>query len=171
MSGGKEEIERKVIAYLGQKYSEKFNIINSYVAGIDVQYDEIKCCSERYPEDEFSVYIEYLNGEIIYSDGYFGVLKKEEFANKLDNVIGRYIDEYKMAFVYNVSRFDSKYIEDVALEDVMRNDYFAFVSSVSVFVDTSKHSREKMNSVIDVISERLKKENFNCSITIFWSGF
>ena|GEM_PF-5723620 len=134
--------EDKVIKYLGKKYGDSFEVVDSISGNIDINYEEFYCVSESYPDDTATVFIDR-NGNM--TDNYYAIIKHDELEKKYIDAINSELNDYKLFF--NIT---SDYIEcnpDLSLDEALNDNPYQFSTVAYVFLYrevNDKNSYEKI---------------------------
>ena len=162
----RESIESQALVYIEEKYNEKFNVVDSFPSGMDVPYDEIILYSSAYPNDEVIVYREKIGGEYHFFDNYFGIIKKSEYAQKLESNALKVFSDCKIYFEFISDFFDDSYIASTDLSEVMRKNKTAFDSNIRVFISADDIASNEYETKSEEFLELLRKENYFATVQI-----
>lgn len=156
-----ETVDKQVIHYLENKYNENFYIKEAVEAGIDVQYDEIYCYSEMYPEKTIVVYWE--KGK--FTDNYYKICKYNELHQMYEDVIRNYISDYKFYIGYASDYFTEDYLQDTPLEKALKNSSGKFSTISCLFI---KENSKLTNEQIEEMCTSLANKNLNSLLGIYY---
>lgn len=165
-SPNKETIENQALTYLTEKYNENFKVIDSSPSGIDVPYDEIVLYSAKYPEDKVIVYREKRGGEYSFSDNYFGIMKKDEYAQKLESDVFKIFSDCKVYFDFMADFFDNSYVVSTDFNEVMKTNKSALDSNIRVFISTENITGYNYEEKCEELLDLLKQENYYAAVQI-----
>ena len=146
--------EKKAVAlnHIKDKYCGTFEVVSFTSKNIDMPYDEIIMRDQN--GKKFFVYIEEDDsGKEKIQDGYYGVLKADEYRKTLTTILDKYFANYKFFSNFTANYFDNKYDENYELGEALRTDKTQFFSKNYVFV-----SEECLENVSQTVYEELSKE-------------
>lgn len=153
-----------VITYLEKKYDEQFDIVSFTAANIDMPYDYVVCKNSR--GERFAVYIEQEDDQQIIRDGYYGILKAEEYRDIIKKILSAYLPEYKYFYNFTASYFDNQYDSDYLLQDALADNKTQFFSRNYIFV--SERTREKLSeAVFEEMVAALRKHGLTMYIALY----
>ena len=155
--------ERKAVAlnHIEDKYSGTFEVVSFTSKNIDIPYDEIVMRDQN--GKKFFVYIdEDDDGNERIQDGYYGVLKADEYRKTLITILDKYFTNYKFFTNFTANYFDNKYDENYDLSVALRTDKTQFFSKNYIFV-----SEECLENVSQTVYEELSKELESNVLTLY----
>lgn len=151
--------DNSVINYLNSKYPNEgeFEVYEKIGPGLDADYTEYHCYSNKSSDKNFVV---YKNSDGSYQDNYYSVLIYDDYKNKLDSVLSKYFDDYKVYIRFTSNFFDDDVVDADKFDYYLHNDpqqffadYFIFVSEDDteklVSLDTSKLNRELQGEFVN----------------------
>lgn len=122
-----------VLEHIENKYNKTFEIVSYTDKNIDMPYDEIVMQDSE--GKLFFVYVEKNeDGEEVIQDGYYGVLKSDDYEKMIRNILDKYFSDYKFFSEFTASYFDEKYDSDYDLSDALNDNNIQFFTDSYIFV-------------------------------------
>lgn len=163
----RETVESRAQDYLEKKYNQRFKVVDSIPAGMDVPYDEISLQTDLYLGKTVKVYCRENGGNVSFQDNYFGILKEAEYAQLLRQTVGQVFSNHKVYFVFMSDFFEDAYTDTTELRTVMAEDKSELRANIRVFVlqkDISQQSFEEKSKELFV---KLKEGNFYGMVSVY----
>lgn len=162
--------EKKAVAlnHIMDKYCGSFEVVSFTSKNIDMPYDEIVMRDQN--GKKFFVYIEEDDsGNEKIQDGYYGVLKADEYRKILTTILDKYFTNYKFFTNFTANYFDNKYDENYELGEALRTDKTQFFSKNYVFV--SEECLEYVSqTVYEELSKELESKGLSLYIAVYCAG-
>ena len=161
---GMKNTKAVVLSHLESKYGGSFEMISFHGRNIDMPYDEI-VMQDQYG-NKFYVYIEKDdNGKEVIKDQYYGILKEDEYAQIVRDILDKYLQDYKFFPNFTASFFDNKYDGEYALSDALREEKYQFFSNNYIFM-SEDNLRSVSESTFDELTKELENNGFSMFIAI-----
>lgn len=165
MRGNRANLNEQAKAYLEEKYNESFTIKASIDKSIDVQYEELFFISETHPDDIVTVYHEKDDSGYYFQDNYYGILVRNEYEQKLKNIIGKHLENYKVYFNFTASYFPDDLNASSSLSDAMQNYENSFYANVYLFI--SDKSIDGQSADYSEIPNELEAQKMYCYFAVY----
>lgn len=152
--GMKSSEAEKVVAlnHVENKYGGSFEVVSYTAKNIDLPYDEVLMQDQA--GSKFFVYIkEDENGKMVVQDGYYGILKADEYHQILRDILDKHFTDYKLFSHFTASYFDNEYDGNYDLRDALKMNKAQFFSRNYIFVD-----EDDLSAVSEAAYEELSQE-------------
>ena len=134
-----EDQKAAALEHLEKKYGETFSVVSFTARNIDMPYDlyVMKDKADR----QFSLTVRYSDeGQRRIQDGYYGVLKADDYQKILRDVLDRYLPDYKLFTVFTASYYEERFDGAFALSEALKENRMQFFSNNYLFVDAETAS-------------------------------
>lgn len=163
------EKKDKVLAYLQEKYQEKFVSVSMNESGWGQGHDVIYL----YPDDGtekqlFAVWGTMKDdGTYAMQDGYFGVIIQDEYEATLSCIVKEIYSEFKLYTRFGKGIvFPDRLNKDTEISDIYRKDEL-FTSDTIIFVKQSSAQRIDTAKSLKKIAQKMKEGKLTGKITIY----
>lgn len=163
-AGGIEGQKKKVLEHLESKQGESFEIVSFYGENIDMPYDEIVCKNQN--GDLFYSYIKKENGKQVIHDDYFGIVIADEYRMHVEEILDRYISDYKYFFNFNCGHFDDNFDASTKLPEALETNQDQMFSNSYIFVNKSTAAKID-DATFDAMCSELRESGLLLYVAIY----
>ncbi|MDD4049229.1 MAG: hypothetical protein PHI90_10555 [Clostridia bacterium] len=165
-----DEKKENALAYLKEKYDEEFVAYFMSQSGWGQGHDVIYLYPENgdQEKDTFAVWGTIMDdGAYSMSDGYFGVIIRDEYEAVMTSIAKEVYKEFKLYTIFGRgSIFPDRLNKDTKISEIYsKDDYFS--SETIVFVKESSANGIDEAESLKKIAEKMKDEKLVGSVTIY----